>query len=117
MTDLISRGVKRPSPLGTTIFVSLRILDVFFQYTILVRGLAGTLPKYLYIPTPDPNDAPPALAANLPLKSLVVLAMAALASLKQIYWLTYTSNEELQPPAAIAIAIFKSSPCSSAWRR
>ncbi|KAK3079938.1 hypothetical protein LTS18_003551, partial [Coniosporium uncinatum] len=36
--DLIARGVKRPTPVGSTIFVGLRILDPLLQYQILRHG-------------------------------------------------------------------------------
>lgn len=84
--------------------VSLRTADIFLQYGILAKGLAGPLLSALNISQP-PNFAP-AIALGLPLKPLLILAMAAGTSIKQSYWLVYVSKEEMLPLNAVLISVF-----------
>ncbi len=44
------------------------------------------------------------MALGLPLKPLILLAMATGTSIKQIYWVSYTAKEELNPTASIVVA-------------
>jgi hypothetical protein len=102
--DHVSR-VKRPSPVGTSLFVGLRSLDVFVQYGILAKGIADPLLNRLSIST-IPSNSAAVVALGLPLKPLVVFAMAAGTAIKQIYWISFLSQEEMPPANAIPIAIF-----------
>ncbi|TVY34538.1 hypothetical protein LOCC1_G007779 [Lachnellula occidentalis] len=101
--DIFSRGVKRASPFGTSLFVGLRTLDVLIQYGILARGLADPLLNRLPISN-APTSPASFIALGLPLKSLVVLGMAATTALKQIYWVLCISQEEMPVTAALPIA-------------
>lgn len=109
--DLINRGRKNPTPLGTAIFVGLRSLDPFLQYQILKHGLGtsiitrlgGTL---LPIDVPTATGLYPIDALGLSPYRLILLAMAAGSSIKQIYWLVGTSQEEFPPGPAVAVSVY-----------
>jgi protein-S-isoprenylcysteine O-methyltransferase Ste14 len=102
--EFISR-VKRSSLLGTSLFIGLRSLDPFLQYGILGTGLAAPLLNALHISTVHSSSAP-LVALGLPLKPLIVLAMAAGTTIKQVYWVAYLSNEEMPTGNSIIISIF-----------
>ncbi|KAJ5504027.1 hypothetical protein N7463_006901 [Penicillium fimorum] len=55
------RNEKGPSPLGTTIFIALRILDPVLQYGILLPSTASLAAPILGLfgGTPLPLEAPP----------------------------------------------------------
>ncbi|QDS68584.1 hypothetical protein FKW77_000652 [Venturia effusa] len=108
--DLINRGVKRPTPLGTTLFVGLRALDPLLQYGILAHGVGSTLLAKLGI-----EQLPAGVATNtgtfidklgLSPYRLIILAMAAGSSIKQIYWILGTSEEEFPPGAALSVVAY-----------
>lgn len=102
--DHLSR-IKRPSPLGSTIFVGLRSLDVFIQYSIVAKGLADPLLNALSIPRAFPSSAP-TVALGLPLQSLIIIGMSVGSAAKQIYWETLIAKEEMVPKMAILVSIF-----------
>ena len=106
--DFVQRGVKEPSPLGTTVYFGLRSLDPLLQYGILARGWGSSLLHKIGFST---------LPAGLPTNTgtiidklglspyrLILLAMATGSCLKQIYWLVGTSEEKFGPGAAVAVA-------------
>ena len=102
-SELVSRGRKNASPLGSSVLVSLRLLDPFFQHAILVQGLGSSLILALggrVIPqgTPVPNY-------SVSPHQLVILLMAAGSSIKQIWWLLAVSQEEMPVGAAVAISL------------
>jgi len=108
--DLINRGVKRPTPIGTTLFVGLRALDPLLQYGILAHGIGSSLLSTLGI-----TQLPAGLATNtgtlidklgLSPYRLIILAMAAGSSIKQIYWILGTSEEEFPPGAALSVVAY-----------
>jgi protein-S-isoprenylcysteine O-methyltransferase Ste14 len=108
--DLINRGIKRPTPLGTTLFVGLRALDPLLQYGILAHGVGSTLLLKLGI-----TQLPAGLATNtgtfidklgLSPYRMIILAMAAGSSIKQIYWILATSEEEFPPGAALPVVAY-----------
>jgi len=101
---LIVRGVKRFSPVGSTVFAGLRSLDPLLQYGILAKGLADPLLNALHV-SHSPSSGP-VVALGLPLKPLIVLTMVTASSIKQIYTTLYTSNEEMHPGPAVFISIF-----------
>ena len=101
--DHVSR-VKASSPLGTSLFVGLRTLDIFIQYGFLAHGLASPLLNALNVSS-TPNTAP-IVALGLPLKQLIVLGMAAGTAIKQSGAVLFIQQEEVPPPAAIMIAVF-----------
>jgi len=94
--------VKRPSPLGTSIFIGLRSLDIFIQYGILAKGWADPILNRI---ATTPTTSSPIVALGLPLQSLVVLGMAAGTAVKQIFWVSYIANEEMRVKSAALIGI------------
>jgi len=108
--DLISRGRKQPTPLGTTVFVGLRSLDPFLQYGILAKGVGSGLLTRIGL-----TQLPAGLGTNtgtfidrlgLSPYRLILLSLATGSSIKQIYWLLGTSQEEFPPGAAIPVAAY-----------
>jgi len=82
--DNMSRA-KRPSPLGTSLFIGLRSFDVFIQYGILARALANPTLNHL-------SKAPVARSADivafgLSLQRLIVLGIGTGTAIKQILWM------------------------------
>jgi hypothetical protein len=103
--DHLSR-VKQSTPLGTALFINLRILDAFIQYIILAQGLADPLINALHLST-TPVDSTPSIVFGLPLRLLVVLAMVTGATIKSIYWVSYISNEEMPASNALKVSVFE----------
>ncbi|KAE8449022.1 hypothetical protein EG329_008610 [Mollisiaceae sp. DMI_Dod_QoI] len=102
--DLVQRGKYGSTPLSNTIFIGLRTADLFLQYGILAKGLADPLLNLLHV-TQTPNLAP-AVAFGLPLKPLLMLAMAAGSTLKQSYWAIFISKEQLPAQNSFIISTF-----------
>lgn len=103
--DVINRGVKGSSPLGTSLFVGLRTLDIFIQYGILAQGLADPILSRLPFATVSSNSTQ-IVAFGLPLKPLIMLGMAASTAIKQIYWVLFIGQEEMLVAGALPIAFF-----------
>ena len=99
--DNVSR-IKRSSPIGTSVFIGLRSLDVLLQYGILANGLADPLLNLLHVSKVDS----PIVALGLPLKSLVILSMAVGSSFKQNYALAFFSEQEMPVGSAIIVPVF-----------
>lgn len=103
-------GIKRPSPKGTATFIGLRSLDPLLQYGILARGVGSGL-----LSTIGLTQLPAGLATStgtlldrlgLSPYRLILLSMAVGTSAKQIFWLTYLSNEEFPPSSAVAVSAY-----------
>jgi protein-S-isoprenylcysteine O-methyltransferase Ste14 len=109
--DLISRGVKRSNPLGSTTFVGLRALDPLLQYGILAHGVGSSLLHKVgleTLPAGPPNTGTFVDALGLSPYRLILLAMSVGTSAKHIYWLLGLSEEELPPGPAAAISTSQS---------
>ncbi|CAN8102715.1 unnamed protein product [Discula destructiva] len=111
--DLVSRGIKRPSPLGTTTFIGLRALDPVLQYHILAHGLGASFLAKLGLATVPLSAAVVTRTGlklvdrlGLPLERLLLLGMAIGSAAKQIFWLAYLSEEEFPPTSAVAVAAY-----------
>jgi protein-S-isoprenylcysteine O-methyltransferase Ste14 len=102
--DHLSR-VKRSTPLGTSLFIILRILDIFIQYSILAQGLADPIIDEFHLST-IPVDPTPTIT-DLSLRPLLVLAMVTGATIKSIFWVSYISNEEMPVSNALKVSIFE----------
>jgi len=108
--DLINRGVKRPTPLGSAIFIGLRTADLFLQYGILARGVGSSLLHRMGLETLPASE--PAQTGtfidNLGLSPyrLFLLSMAVGSTVKQIYWLLVTSDGDEFPPSAALVVSF-----------
>jgi len=119
--DIINRGTYGSNLAGTATFVGLRALDPLLQYQILAHGWGesllhklgkATIPLYIAgtpVSSMMHETGIRALdAIGLPLPRLILLAMAAGSSAKQIFWLLRTSKEELGPSAALAVSGYNS---------
>lgn len=88
---------KRPSPLGTSIFVGLRAADTVLQYSILQRGWGSQVIQSLggsVIPFATPRD--PALAYfGLSPYPAIISALALGASTKHVAWILGISEQEM----------------------
>lgn len=113
--DLIHRGVKQPSPLGTAAFVGLRALDPLLQYEILAHGLGTGFLARLGLSTVHLSTTVLTRTGiklidqlGLPLERLVLLGMAVGSAAKQIFWLTCLSEEEFPAKNALLVSIYNS---------
>ncbi|KAL8391824.1 hypothetical protein RB595_002143 [Gaeumannomyces hyphopodioides] len=113
--ELIRRGVKKPSPAGTGLFIALRALDVPLQYQLLSGAWSVPLLGRLGLAAARPvvtTVARTGVAAidrlRLSRPGLVLLAMAAGAAAKHVIWVGFISLEEFRPPAAVVVAGFNS---------
>ncbi|KAK8012800.1 hypothetical protein PG991_010175 [Apiospora marii] len=114
--DLINRGVKRSTPLGTATFIGMRLADIPWQYHLLHNGAAERALSAVGLSTVAATTAGTTAATatgialldrlDLPLPRLLLLAMAAGSSAKQIFWLTYLSAEEFPVSAAVPVGLF-----------
>ncbi|KAL9133700.1 MAG: hypothetical protein Q9175_005116 [Cornicularia normoerica] len=97
---------KKPSPLGTSIFVGLRAADTVLQYSILQRGWGSQLIQSLggsVVPFATPRD--PALAYfGLGPYPAILSALALGASAKHVAYMLGIAEQEMTPPAAVMIA-------------
>ncbi|KEY71348.1 hypothetical protein S7711_08544 [Stachybotrys chartarum IBT 7711] len=108
--DLIRRGDLSSNPAGVLTFCALRPLDTLLQYHLLA-GSGGALLAKAGISTIAAGSAfQPGIAVidrlKLPLPHLVLLAMSAGATLKQIYWLVGLSRENFGAGAAVGVTLF-----------
>jgi len=108
--DLIQRGNKEPSPIGTATFIGLRLLDPFLQYGILAKGwgssalhAAGleTLPAGLPTASGTPIDA-----LGLSPYRLILLGMATATAAKHVWWVAATREEHFGPGTAAIVAAY-----------
>ncbi|KAL8715110.1 MAG: hypothetical protein Q9220_001067 [cf. Caloplaca sp. 1 TL-2023] len=100
--DLVSRE-KRPSPLGSTLFVGLRAADAVLQYHLLRQGWAAADVKYLG------GQAIPTIGAGplgLTPYGAMLTALGIGASFKHVLWQIAISEQEMKPGAALVIAAF-----------
>ncbi|KAI6086156.1 hypothetical protein F4821DRAFT_238981 [Hypoxylon rubiginosum] len=113
--DLINRGDKSSTPLGTLTFLGLRALDLPLQHTLLSpSGLGLTLLSRAGLAAALPAGTQ-LLHTGLPLvdalghpQSLLLFAMAAGSAAKQAYWLTVLSAESFPASAAFAVSALNS---------
>ncbi|EJT72173.1 hypothetical protein GGTG_09040 [Gaeumannomyces tritici R3-111a-1] len=113
--ELIRRGVKKPSPAGTALFIALRALDVPLQYQLVSGAWSVPLLGRLGLAAARPvvtTVAHTGVAAidrlRLSRPGLVLLVMAAGSAAKHALWVGFISLEEFRPPAAAVVAGFNS---------
>ena len=111
---MITRGFYRPTPLGRTLFFILRALDAFIQYNILSRHtgiswiperLGGSLLPATGLSTIGLRPANAAFL-DLPPYQTLLLGMSVGSMLKQNFWLTAISQEEMNAGPAVAISVY-----------
>ncbi|KAK8034280.1 hypothetical protein PG993_009275 [Apiospora rasikravindrae] len=99
-------------PLGTATFIGMRLADIPWQYHLLHNGaaeraLSAVGLSTLAATTSTTNTGIALLdKLDLPLPRLLLLAMAAGSSAKQIFWLTCLSAEEFPVRAAVPVGVF-----------
>ena len=114
--DLIPRGIRGPSPLGTSTFIALRAVEPLVQRAILLTSPLTTtiLPRLGFsIPAAPPahylaTSTPLITTLNLnltPFQTLLFL-MSVAAAAKQIFWILFTSKEKMRAGGAAVIAAF-----------
>jgi protein-S-isoprenylcysteine O-methyltransferase Ste14 len=108
--DLISRGDYTPTPVGKFVFVILRAIDPFIQYSILHGAGTGLLHQIglRTLPLGIPANTGISIIDGLGLSPyrLVLVAMAVGSALKQGIWAVTLSGEPMNVNNAIAISIF-----------
>ncbi|KAF9525136.1 hypothetical protein CPB83DRAFT_860062 [Crepidotus variabilis] len=108
--NLVQRGKKHSSPLGSTLFIALRSLDPVIQYGILAHGVGGSLLGRVglqVIPNGPPIQTGIGFIDALQLSPyrLLLLAMSTGSVLKHFFWLLYTSKEAVSISAAVGISM------------
>jgi len=101
--DVFERGTYAPTPLGRALFVGLRSIDPFIQYSILASDLGLKVAQY-FGGTVDPIPTPTNALRPWPY-SHVLLAMTVTSLLKQIYWVVFLSDDPMRPSLAILVGI------------
>lgn len=99
---------KKPSPLGTSLFVGLRAADAVLQYQLFQQGwgqqLVSTLggAPVLFAAPRDPTLAYFGLGPYPALMSALALG----SSVKHVSWVLGVSEQEMTPQMAVVIAAF-----------
>ncbi|KAF2093012.1 ERG4/ERG24 ergosterol biosynthesis-like protein [Rhizodiscina lignyota] len=109
--DFVPRGKKSSSPLNTTLFLGLRVLDCLIQYSILSQ-LYGTGVIKLFGGTIRPS--PPTLhagiapidALNLSAYRAVLLSMTCITTIKHIWFVLCVAEEAWTVSGAVIVAAF-----------
>lgn len=109
--DLIKRGDRTPTPLGTVTFIGLRTLDLPLQHALL-SGLGTSLISKAGLATALPPSTS-ILQTGVPFidslqhpNAVLLLAFATGSTAKQIYWLTRLSRESFPASAAATVSFF-----------
>jgi len=108
--DMIQRGIKDPSPVGTATFIGLRLLDPLLQYGILAKGWGSSTLHALGLET-LPAGAPtttgtPIDALGLSPYRLILLAMSAATAAKHAWWVSGPRQERFDVGAALIVAAY-----------
>ncbi|KAL9110890.1 MAG: hypothetical protein Q9227_004690 [Pyrenula ochraceoflavens] len=111
---IFTRGDKRPSPVGTTVMVILRLFDLYVQHYVL-----NSSPFSRFFPSAHPVDGYDSIAATLPLYRLyaylglsvapfaVFMFNATILSVfKHCLWATYLGGEYITVEGAIAVSVY-----------
>lgn len=106
--DLIARGERGSVPVGTALFVSLRLLDPLLQRYILVKSPLSAIAPHMGLSAPG---APPTGGPNISLTGLspyesLIWGLSIGSAAKQIFWILGTCQEPVYPSAAIAVGLF-----------
>lgn len=99
----IASRAKKPSPLGTTIFVGLRTADVALQYGIFHAGWGAQLIQRLG------GSVVPLIGTQylgLSPYAAIIVAFAAGSALKQNIYLLTVSEQEMKTSSAVIISVF-----------
>ena len=108
--DLIARGERGSAPLGTAIFVGLRLLDPFLQRYILANSPLSSVSPYLGLspPSPPPTGGPLLTLTGLTPYQSLIWGLSVGSAAKHIFWILGTCREPVYPPAAVVVGVFNS---------
>ena len=103
--DLVAgRGERKSTPLGTSIFVSLRALDPVLQrYILLSAPFPALLAKLGLSTTPHNYFVSPSSLTSF---QSLIWALSIGSAIKQITWILYISNEPMYAGGASMICAF-----------
>lgn len=107
--DLMLRGDKTYNQAGSLTFLGLRPLVPFIQYGILAKGYGSTVLNAIgleTLPAGLPNTGSALDVLGLSPYRLMLVGMSVGATLKQIYWQNFTSQEHFTPAHAGLITGF-----------
>jgi protein-S-isoprenylcysteine O-methyltransferase Ste14 len=106
------------SPMGTALFIAMRLASPFIQYGILHYDIGSHIVHRLHVcnprscPSSSVDTAAPisrivtqAPSRDLPIYRAVLLAMATGASLKHIYWVLNVSETKMKGKTATALGL------------
>ncbi|KAH0559340.1 hypothetical protein GP486_004148 [Trichoglossum hirsutum] len=93
------------SPIGTTLFVILRLLDLPLQYALLTQKLGAYILQLLRTRAVTPQITRTTVLDLTPYQ-LAVFAMAMGTTIKHIFWVLYISQLEMPVAAAVMIPTF-----------
>lgn len=108
--DFVPRGNKSPSPFNTTLYLSMRAIDCYWQYMVLSRSCGSSLIEYLggtVIPTPPPLITGIPLVDKLGLSGfrLALLAMNVAACLKHFWFVLRVAEEAWTFAGAVVVGL------------
>lgn len=108
--DLINRGDRTPTPLGTATFIGLRGFDMFIQYGILSGAVGAGLLNSLGVSTltqgPTAETGTPLDRLNLSPYRLALLSMSVGSFVKQAFWRVFLAGEPLSSSSAAIVSFF-----------
>lgn len=109
--DFVPRGKKSPSPVNTSLFVGMRVLDCLFQYFVLSRGFGTGLIKLFggnVIPPPEPLNTgiAPIDILSLSAYRFTLLAMLCTTATKHAWFATCVTEEAWTVHGALAVGIY-----------
>ncbi|CAM1503353.1 Fc.00g081290.m01.CDS01 [Cosmosporella sp. VM-42] len=109
--DFVPRGKKSSSPLNTSLFLGMRILDCFVQYFLLSGAFGTGLITFLggnVIPPPEPLSTGIPLIDNLGLSAyrLVLFTMLCTTAAKHIWFATCVTEEAWTVQGALGVGTY-----------
>ncbi|KID73888.1 uncharacterized protein G6M90_00g031420 [Metarhizium brunneum] len=107
--DFVPRGNKSSSPFNTTLYLSLRAVDCYWQYLVLSQAYGSALIKLLggsIVATPEPYAGTPHFdALGLSGYRLGLLAMNVIAAAKHFWFVLNVAEEAWTLTGAIVVGL------------
>lgn len=109
--DFVPRGRKSPSPINTSLFLGMRVLDCVVQYFVLSRGFGTGIIKLLggtVIPIPETLSIGIPLIDNLGLSGYraTLLTMLCTTAVKHIWFATCVIEEAWTVQGALGVGTY-----------
>jgi len=108
--DMVARGQRGQSPLGTAIFIGLRTLDPFLQRHLLLNSPLPQLAHRLGLSRtplrPPPTGGLPLAGSGMTPFQTLIWAFSIGSAAKHIFWITVIGNEPVYPNMGVAIGVF-----------